>query len=350
MKNVRKLLTDQVDTNQSPSIQYSFFDLKHTVYEMHYGLKNIHSREKANASTTYHLYSITKTFTALAILQLAQQGKISLDQPVASYLVDFPYAGTITIRHLLSHTSGIPNPMPLSWIHLQEEHQQFDRDLFFKKIFTAHPTLSFPPGTRCKYSNLGYVLLGQVIESISGLPYETYILNNIITPCGTGELGFSLHTTTHATGYHKNWSISNLVLGFLFDKKKYMNKPEGHWQSFKPFYNNGISYGGLFGNRSGLISYAQTLLRPDSILLNDDYKKILFAETVTANKPSGMSLSWFTGTLKGQRFLAHAGGGGGYYTELRLYPDLGTGSVIMYNRSGMTDARMPDKTDHYFIP
>ncbi len=350
MKNLNAFLTEQVNKHHTPSIQYTFFDLEGPSYEMRYGFKNIMSEEHVDTATTYHLYSITKTFTALAVLQLAQEGKIDLDKPATLYVPGFPYSESITIRHLLSHTSGIPNPMPLSYIHLAEEHQQFDRNLFFKKIFAANPKLSFSPGTRFKYSNLGYVLLGQLIENVSEASYEEFILKNIIAPCNTSELNFTPESKHHATGYHKTWSFSNMILGFLFDKSKYMNKPEGKWQSFKPFYNNGIAYGGLFGTACGLISYAQTLLKSESILLREDFKKLIFTETVAANKPTGMSLSWFTGSLKGHRYVAHAGGGGGYYTELRLYPDLGTGSVIMYNRSGMTDARMLDKTDHYFIP
>jgi hypothetical protein len=98
-----------------------------------------------------------------------------------------------------------------------------------------------------------------------------------------------------------------------------------------------------------LIKYAQTLLQQNSILLNDHYKEILFTESMAKEKPTGMSLSWFTGSLKGNRFFAHAGGGGGYYVELRVYPELGVGSVIMYNRSGMKDERILDKTDSFFI-
>lgn len=105
----------------------------------------------------------------------------------------------------------------------------------------------------------------------------------------------------------------------------------------------------MFGSAPGLIKYAQALLHPDSILLSDYYKAILFRESMVKGKPTGMTLSWFTGSLQGNRYFCHAGGGGGYYVELRVYPDLGVGSVIMYNRSGMTDERMLDKADAFFI-
>ena len=77
---------------------------------------------------------------------------------------------------------------------------------------------------------------------------------------------------------------------------------------------------------------------------------MLFKENHTSNnKATGMCLSWFSGQLNGETYFAHAGGGGGYYCEIRIYPDTGIGSVIMFNRTGMSDERFLDKTDKYFI-
>ncbi len=351
MKNINDFLKAQVDNHQTPSIQYVFFDTDSIIYERRYGLKNVKSREQIDSSTTYHLYSVTKTFTALSILQLAEEGKVELSKPVSFYLPEFPYQKQITVEQLLSHTSGIPNPLPLRWIHLAEEHSGFDRNKFFDEVFKEHPKLDFEPGTAFKYSNLGYVILGQLVESVSGKTLEDYVKENIMDRSGIdkSELSFQIDSSLHATGYHKWWSFSNAIFGFLFDKQKFMGKREGKWKPFNFFYNNGTAYGGMFGSSSGLIKYAQTLLRPNSILLNDKYKQILFTENTIKSKPTGMSLSWYTGLLKGNKYFSHAGGGGGYYIELRVYPELSVGSVIMYNRSGMKDERILDKADAFFI-
>jgi D-alanyl-D-alanine carboxypeptidase len=351
MENINAFLKQQADHKETPSIQYVFFDSDSIVHEFRYGFANVKTRKLVDTSTTYHLFSITKTFTALAILQLAERGKLNLEDPVINYLPDFPYSNKITIEQLLSHTSGIPNPLPLRWIHLAEEHQSFNRDVFFKEIFRKNSGLKSEPGTQLRYSNLGYVLLGQLIEKISGQLFETYIKENIFEPIGAkpGSLGFEIDPSIHAVGYHKCWSISNIVLGLLIDKRKYMGEREGAWKPFHHFYNNGIAYGGMISSCTGLIKYAQALLKNDSMLINRNYKNILFTEKLVNQKGTGMSLSWFTGKLKGNSYFAHAGGGGGYYTELRLYPDLNTGSIIMYNRSGMTDQRMLNKADSFFI-
>lgn len=351
MNNINDFLKDQVDKRQTPSIQYAFFDTSSIIYELSYGLRNIKTEEEARVTTPYHLYSVTKTFTALAVLQLVQEGKVELTNPVSLYLPEFPYSDQITVMQLLSHTSGIPNPLPLKWIHLAEENPGFDRDKFFAEVFRTHPKSDFEPGTKFKYSNLGYVFLGQLIEKASGQSFEDYIRENIFEKSGvhTSDLSFKLEPSIHAVGYHKWWSFSNAIFGLLFDKDKYMNKREGKWKPFNYFYNNGTSYGGMFGSLRGLILYAQALMQDNSVLLNRQYKKILFTETVTQRKPTGMSLSWFTGSFRGNKYFAHAGGGGGYYVELRIYPELGAGSVIMYNRSGMTDQRILNKADSFFI-
>lgn len=351
MHSIESILKSQVDHYETPSVQYAFFDANGIACELRYGLRNIERGEEVDTATTYHLYSITKTFTALSVLQLAQAGKVELSKRASFYLPGFPYEESITIEQLLSHTAGIPNPLPLRWIHLANEHDSFNRNAFFAEIFRKHHRLQFKPGTNFKYSNLGYVLLGQLVEQVSGFSFEEYVTKQIIERCKIRprELGFKLIPSIHAVGYHKFYSFSNALFGLLIDKGKYMGRREGRWQPFYPFYNNGTAYGGMFGSLSGLVTYGRALMQPDSVLLDNQYRKRLFTEVIAGNKPRGMSLSWFKGVLKHKPYFAHAGGGGGYYTELRVYPELKAGSVIMYNRSGMRDVRMLDRADRFFI-
>lgn len=352
MKPISQYLDAQISENKTPSVQYLFFDIDTILVEYRKGVRNVNSAEPVSASTRYHLYSVTKTFTALAVMQLAQAGKIDLKKPVISYLPGFPYDPAITVEQLLSHTSGIPNPLPLRWIHLESEHAGFDRDRFFRDIFKKHPKLDFAPGTRFKYTNLGYVVLGQLVEEVSGLPFEEYISTNIIDRSGIDrkDLNFTIDTSAHAVGYQKWFSFNNAIFTFLIDKKKFMGDREGGWKPFKLFYNNGVAYGGMFGTGHALVKYAQTLMKPESPLLSDEYKSTLFTEATVGGKGTGMANAWFTGTLNGHRYFAHAGGGGGYYVELRVYPELKVGSVVMFNRTGVKDERFLDRLDKSFLP
>ncbi|MBL7923468.1 MAG: beta-lactamase family protein [Bacteroidia bacterium] len=345
-------LIRQVKKENTPSIQYRIFNKDHDLFSFQYGYSDILNKKEITGNTGFHAYSVTKTFTALAILQLAEQKKLNIEDPALSCLPDFPYSPEISIRQLMNHSAGIPNPVPLSWIHAAEEHDRFDSRQFFRQVFRKYPKTSFRPGEKFAYSNLGYVLLGQIIEQVSGLSYEDYITENIMRmlDLSNRELGFRTDEIEQtAKGYHKNMSFSNLLLGFFIDKEKYMGAKEGPWRAFRDHYVNGAAYGGLIGTSAAFVKYIRELLRPGCRLIGDDYKKLLFTENRNnRNQATGMCLSWFTGKLNDRSYCAHAGGGGGYYCEIRIYPEQGIGSVLAFNRTGMRDERFLDKTDRYF--
>lgn len=350
---IEKLLLDEIKANRSPSVQYTLFNKDSILKRYAFGFADIDNRREVDGNTTYNAYSVTKTFTALAILQIAQSEKLSLDDPVKKYLPDIPYGSEITIKQVLSHSAGIPNPIPLGWIHLSNAKISFDRDSFFRGILSKYKRTKSRPNEKYAYSNLGYVLLGQIIEKVAGIKYEEYIQKNIIKALGIPEteMGFEIKDPRkHAIGYHKRLSFSNLILGFFIDKSKYMDKAGSKWKPFKPFYVNGPSYGGLIGTPGSFIKYIQALLKSDCQLITNDYKKLLFTENYTSrNRPTGMCISWFKGQLNGNNYFTHAGGGGGYYCEVRIYPDLGLGSLIFLNRTGMSDQRFLDRIDKIYL-
>jgi len=353
MNNIDDALKRLVQKGKTPSVQYLLFDQEHILHQYQDGFADVSGQKKTDERTTFNAFSITKTFTALAVMQLAEQGKLNIDKSAASYIVDFPYSEDITVRQLLTHTAGIPNPNPLPWIHRANEHLVFERDAFFRQVFQKHNKVKSPPNKKFAYSNLGYVLLGQLIEQVTGTSYEDYIHDRILKPLELGrtDLGFELpDTTLQAKGYHKKTSLMNWIIGFFIDKKEFRGPAEGKWQPFLPYYINGNSYGGVIGSPLAFMKYAQELLKDDCRLLSPDYKQMLFSENYTIDqKSTGMCLSWFTDQLNGLTYYAHPGGGGGYYCEVRLYPEAGIGSVIMFNRSGMSNEKYLDKLDQFYL-
>lgn len=353
MKQIDDTLNRMVQKDKTPSVQYLLFDQDKIIHQYRDGSADVVKQKKVDNKTTYNAFSVTKTFTALAILQLAEKGMVDLDKSAANYIDSFPYSGDITVRQLLSHTAGIPNPNPLPWIHPANEHQVFDRDAFFSKVFEKQSKVKSAPNKKFAYSNLGYVLLGQLIEQVSGSTYEQYIQDHVLMPLELDrtELGFELpDITLQAKGYHKKTSLMNWIIGFFIDKKEFRGPAEGKWQPFKPYCINGASYGGLVGRPESFMKYAQELLKDDCRLISSEYKQMLFSENYTIDqKSTGMCLSWYTDQLNGLTYYAHAGGGGGYYCEVRLYPEAGIGSVIMFNRSGMSNEKQLDKMDKFYF-
>jgi CubicO group peptidase (beta-lactamase class C family) len=348
-----QILDSLISSGKSPSIHYIHFTSEDIIFEYCKGLANIEDGIHINDNSVFHACSVTKTFTALAILQLEQEGKLNIEKPVKTYWPEFPYPGDITVHHLLSHTAGIPNPIPLRWIHLVNEHSSFDRNTFFDSIFHKHRKVRSKPNEKFFYSNLGYVLLGQLIERLSGKSYEQFVTDNLISKLGVqpNELRFTvINFENYVTGYQRKRTFMNLLLGLFLDKSKFMGHAEGKWKPFKAFYINGPSYGGLIGTAHSFRKYIQQLLKPNDTLIDEESRKLLFAENYTHNnRATGMCLSWFSGDLNGRKYFAHPGGGGGYYCELRLYPEINRGSVVMFNRTGISNEKFLDRVDKFFL-
>lgn len=339
-------ILDRID---SPGSHYILFDHERIIHEEKRGYSNLSLGTHLQNNTRFRIYSITKTFTALAILQLCQKGYLELDDPAALYITDFPFDKSITIRHLLSHSSGIRNPIPLNWIHLPSEHEEFKPDTFFKSVMDNNSNLKAKPGEKYSYSNLGYYLLGEVIEQVSGLPYETYIKTNIFSNLNCQNIGFELEDQIDATGYQKRWSIMNFMLGMMIERVQFMEKPKGNWVAFKPLIPNGTAYGGILSDAPSLMNFIQLILSGEH-LIEDDYKSIWFEpQELNSHSNSEMALGWFVGDMQGMRYLTHAGGGGGFYSEIRIYPEQKMGSLLLTNQSGFTDRRLLDQLDSNFI-
>lgn len=148
-----------------------------------YGMADLEHGVPATADTVFRIGSITKEFTAAAVLKLVEQGKLSLGDRLAKYLPAFPGAGEVTIEQLLAHTSGIRNYTSVPGF-LPQSPREFTSDEMVSLIAGASPLYDFAPGTGWAYSNSGYYLLGQVIEKASGQPYAAFVKANLLDPVG----------------------------------------------------------------------------------------------------------------------------------------------------------------------
>lgn len=336
---------------QAPAFHYIIFDQTSILHQDYEGKQDVENEIDVNEQTSFHAFSVTKTFTAVAVLQLAEKGLLSLDDPIGKHLPTFEFSQPVSIRQLLSHQSGIANPLPLRWTHLAEEHPTFDHRGFSESVILKHLKLKRKPGVKYSYSNINYLVLGLLLEEISGMTYERYIQENLLQRLPSrSKIGFDLPDTNHAMGYHKNSWFQNLLLGLLFDTANSMYPPKGNWRRFKPFYINGLPYGGLICTPAALMEFCRALLNGNEQLLSRTaIQEMLTPQRTAKGDLTPMGLGWFSDTLKDVSYYCHAGGGGGYYSEIRVYPEKGMGSVVMMNRSGMKDERLLDRLDAAFI-
>ena len=140
-------------------------------------------------------------------MQLVERGAVSLDKPVRSYLPSVPYDDALLVRHLLAYTGGVPNPLPTRWLHRRAVHNNHDEAAALAAVLADNDALKFTPGEKYLYSNLGYWLLGEIVEAVSGQDIADYFAEQIAKPLGvaTADLAFAVNDERRvARGHQRN--------------------------------------------------------------------------------------------------------------------------------------------------
>jgi D-alanyl-D-alanine carboxypeptidase len=352
IERARTALTDVVKRGRTPGLQYLVVDSSRILFEYAGGWADIGSHRPMDAATTLMAYSMSKTITAAAVLQLVQAGAVGLDEPVNRYVAGVPYGDRVTIRRLLSHTAGLPNPLPLRWVHPVDRNGDFDEHAALASVLAAHPALRDPPGRRYRYSNIGYWLLGSVVERTSGQAFPAYVAQHIFAPLGIApeDLGYVVSDPArHAAGYLEKYSTLNLIKRWLIDREL-VGGYEGRWLRIRDHYPDGPAFGGLIGTTRAFGRFLQDQLRAHSVLLNDATRSVFYAQQHTSDgRPIPMTLGWHIGTRSGRRFYFKEGGGGGFHCEMRLYPDAGIATILMTNATTIDVTRLLSETDQAFL-
>lgn len=344
---------DQFVRSEVPGLQYIVVTSDRVLFEYAGGWADIQGQKAMSVDTTLMAYSMTKTFTAVAILQLAERRELSLDDLIDHYLPTNPYHGHgITLRQLLNHTSGIPSPIPLRWVHLAEEDSSFSEAEALATVLRANPNLAFEPGKKFVYSNIGYWLLGKVVEQVTRQPYSAYVRANILLPLGLAaqEMDFVIpDESRQAHGYLAKYSFINLVKGFVIDSK-FLGNYEGNWLQLKSHYLNGPSFGGLIGTARGFSLFLQDQLRTESVLFRLETKRLLETQqTDSAGRSIRMTLGWHIGETDGTEYLFKEGGGGGFHSEMRIYRTKGIASIVMVNSTEFNSTKFLNRVDRAFL-
>jgi D-alanyl-D-alanine carboxypeptidase len=336
---------------QSPGAVYIVTNAMSTAFEHAIGLADISGRIPLSPTTAMAAFSMTKTLTAIGVLQLVERGVLRLGDRASRYFAH-PYDSSITIRHLMTHTAGIPNPIPLRWVHTAEQHDGFDERSALNHILTKHGNQKFKPGERYFYSNIGYWLLGKIIESVSNMGYSAYMRERLFEPLGLcpDDIDFIIGSPEkHAKGYLAAASMMNLFKGFLMDREEWEGY-EGKWLSIRKLYVNGPAFGGAIGSAAAFCRILRDLLKVGSVLLSKESKSLLYERAQTSSgRAIRMTLGWHLGEFAGRPYFFKEGGGAGFHSEMRTYPEKGLASVIMVNRTSFHSNSALNKLDSCFL-
>jgi D-alanyl-D-alanine carboxypeptidase len=350
--NAKAYLDSALAKSAFPGVQYLVLAQGGTVFAYIGGRADLRGSRPMDASTTMMAYSMTKTFTAAAVLQLVELGRVALDESLSTYVPAQPYGPAVKIHHLLAQTSGIPNPIPLRWVHRAGQHASFDEDAALDLVLLKNPRLAFPPGTRYAYSNISYWLLGKVIETAGGKPYADFMQEHILAPLRLTreQVDFVIpDPARHAKGYLAKYSVMNLAKGFLIDGSL-IGGYEGRWLHVKNHYLNGPAFGGLVGSAADLARFLHDQLQDHSVLFGDATSDLFYTEQPNnEGQPVGMTLGWHIGNLDGSLYLFKEGGGGGYHSEMRIYPSQRIATIIMVNATEFKSSEYLHTLDRAFL-
>lgn len=271
-----------------------------TILRKAYGLADLATRQPLTPETPMRLGSVTKQFTAVAVLLLADEGKLALTDDITRFLPDYPTHGKkITVEHLLTHTSGIPNYTALP-DYPARQAQDFTLDGMIARFRDA--PLEFEPGTRFSYSNSGYFLLGAIVEKVSGQPYAQFLAQRIFIPLGmrdTAYEGFERSAARRAPGYTSRDGA------FVPADALSMTQP--------------YAAGALVSTVDDLARW-NAAIGAGKLLKAATWRRAFTSYTLADGKRTGYAYGWEIGTWQGAPVISHDGGIDGFATYAARLP------------------------------
>jgi len=271
------------------------------VYSEGFGFADLEERVPVWPTTKFRIGSVSKPLTAVALVQLVEQGKLDLDAPIQKYVPSFPDKGApITTRMLAGHLGGI-------------RHYKDDENLSAKhysnvleglKIFQNDPLVA-PPGTKFSYSSYGFNLLSAVVQGASGQDFLSYMHEHVFEPLG-------LRST-----------VEDQPAEIIEQRARFYTQPKDKHVLNAPFVDNSYKWagGGFLSSAEDLVRFGSALLQPG--FLKRDSLQLLFTPQKTKDgQETKYGMGWFIGkSTSGQKILEHSGGSVGGTSELILYPD-----------------------------
>jgi CubicO group peptidase (beta-lactamase class C family) len=276
-----------------------------------YGMANYEHDVPNTPQTIFRIASLGKQFTAMAIMQLQEQGLLSVDDTLSKYIPDYPNGDKITIHHLLTHTSGIPKNSPNFKQEKIKSHTLETRIALFKDL-----PLDSQPGEKYNYTNSGYILLGYIIEKVSGKKYETVLKENIFAPLNM-----------ISSGYDKaRFIIKNQASGYSIDGNGLINADYTD-SSFR------AGAGALYSTVEDLYLWDQALYSEK--LLPKKSLATIFTAHVKQNKDnlnsSSYGYGWEIGKKNNRNVIEHSGEMDGFTADIKRYPDDGVCIIVLSN-------------------
>jgi CubicO group peptidase (beta-lactamase class C family) len=281
------------------------------IYQGSYGYANKENKIPNTINTKFNMGSVGKTFTGVLIMQLVEEGKINLSDNLGKHLPDFPFEekNKIQIRHLLNHTSGLGNYFThKDYDSLRPKLRRIDDAL--KLVYDQKPL--FEPGTDYRYSNSGMLVLGAIIEKVTGMSYQDYIKKQILDPQGMDNSGI----------YYPEDNVPNRAIGYSkVEEGTYKIETQNEFPAF--------SDGGLYSTVLDMYKYDVAI--KENRLLTQASKEIMLTVTPPAKD---YALGWEKGIFNESEFVGHIGGCPGFASDYKSFLKDNMMIIVLSNYDG----------------
>lgn len=312
-------------TNGSPGFAVLVIKNGRVVLKQGYGLADLQAKTAVTSSTNFRLASVTKQFTATAIMLLVRDGKLSYDDTLGKLFPEFPsYGRSITVRQLLTHTSGLPDYEDLYEAKFPGSSaaqipQITDDEVL--KLLEAQSKGKFAPGTQWHYSNSGYAMLSRIVETVSGMPFPEFLKQRIFDPLGMR------HTVAFVKGRSE---VPQRAYGYRQQQGQWMDSDQSPTSAV-------LGDGGIYSSLDDLQKWDAALAN-HSLLSAAEMKVALSAVAVPGGAksddgtPVQYGFGWFLDPYQGRARMHHYGETSGFRTTIQRFVDERLTIIILSNR------------------
>ena len=312
-------------------------DNGHEIYKKSFGYANFDSKELLDNNSVFELASCSKQFTGMAIMILAEQGKLNYTDTIQKYIPDLPYQN-ITIENLLTHTSGLPDYMELLQKHWDKKKFATNYDIvdLFKKF---KPKVYYLPNETFDYSNTGYALLSIIIEKASGITYSEFLDKNIFKPLGMKN------TRVYNTRRSKGEKINNYAYGYVYsDNLKKFALPDSLPDYQYVIYLDAITGDGTVNTTISDLAIWDKALRENKLVQKSTLDKAFSPYKLKDGKESKYGYGQFiVSDDKNERLVHHGGSWPGYLTFILHFIDRQTTIIVLSNNEYENTVKLVDQ-------
>jgi CubicO group peptidase (beta-lactamase class C family) len=285
----------------------------HLLLKRAYGLANIENGTNVKPETNFRLASLSKAFTAACILKLVEQRRLSLEDSIRSHIPELPpYADEINLRHVLWHVSGLYDYDSANLTGYRGQLHEAD----VLKLMKTAPPPYFPPGSKYQYSNTGYVLLGVIVERVSGYPLPRFIDREVFQPLGMNN------SVLFDAG--KN-IIRNRAYGYEEKTGKWVMRDQSQTSAL-------FGDGGVYSNIEDLAKWDEALYN-DKLFTRETLADVFTSGKLTGGEAAGYGYGWKISSLSGEKVIYHDGSTSGFNNVYIRIPSRKLSVIFLTNRN-----------------